>query len=65
MEKKIDDAIIKMFEVHWLPFLMRYDSHAFRVEKLYSEEVDLTLKYYHKTLKDVFKRASALDDVPD
>ena len=65
MEKKIDDAIIKMFEVHWLPFMKRYDSHAFRVEKLYTEEVDLTLKYYNKTLRDVFKRASALDDVPD
>lgn len=65
MEKKIDDAIIKMFEVHWLPFMKRYDSQAFREEKLYTEEVDLTLKYYNKTLRDVFKRASALDDVPD
>ena len=45
-----------MFERELWPCFQKYDSHKWRKEKLWCEEVDLALKHGLHVLKDIYKK---------
>lgn len=61
----MEEAVIKMFEENVLPYLKKFDSTEFRLGKLYKEQCDIVLKKHLATLKEIYKRASCVDTVPD
>jgi hypothetical protein len=61
----MDDAIIKMMEEHVMPYLVKFDSNLFRLNKLYKETCDNVLKSHLQTLKDIYKKASSIDALPN
>ena len=62
--KKMSDAIKIMFERDLLPCFSRYDSHKWRKEKLWVEEVDLALKHGLHHLKEIYKKNCGKTAVP-
>lgn len=60
----MDEAIIKLMDEHVLPYLRRFDTNLFRMDKLYKETCDSMLRQHMQVLEDIYDRASSLDAKP-
>lgn len=59
------EAVYKLMEENVLPYLRKFDATEFRIGKLYKETCDYILRKHLQTLKEIYKRASCVDAVPD
>lgn len=57
--------MIKLFEENVLPYLRRFDSSEFRIGKLYKEAIDYIMRKHLQTLKDIYRKASSIDALPN
>lgn len=59
------EALRRLMDESVIPYLKKFDATEFRVGKLYKEQCDYVLRKHLQTLKDIYKRASCVDAVPD
>jgi hypothetical protein len=60
-----EESIKRLMEENVLPYLNRFNSTDFRISKLYKEQCDYILRKHLNTLKEIYKKASCVDMVPD
>lgn len=59
--KTMDESIIKVFEENILPYLRKFDSNDFRLNKLYIESCDKILRKHMQTFKDIYAKAARIE----
>ena len=60
----MSEGMRMMFERDLWPCFKKYDSHAWRKEKLWKEEVDLALKHALPLLKEIYKKNTGKAALP-
>eukprot|EP00347_Sterkiella_histriomuscorum_P017828 403347825 len=52
------EAVKMLFEQQVFPFISKFDSHDWRLKRLWNEECDMVYKYYYKVLQALFEKFS-------
>lgn len=59
----MDQAIIKTFDDHIMPYFNTFNSHDFRDDRMYTESVDMVIGKYFQNFKDIFAKYSGKEAI--